>query len=173
MDSHTWYVIARAIHIVSGAFWLGAAVTAAVFLLPSVRAAGPSGGAVMHQVAQVRRFPVVLQWTSIIALLSGAYLYWRMSGGFSWGFMASGTGLVLGLGGLLALIAAVIGSGVSAPAAARMNALGAAMRERQGPPDPDQLAEMARLQARLLFGAQAIAALLLVAIAAMAVGRYV
>ncbi|MEJ2287416.1 MAG: hypothetical protein P8Y02_02025 [Deinococcales bacterium] len=173
MDSHAWFVVARLVHVAFGAFWLGAAVLIAVFLIPSVRAAGPAGGAVMQQLTQVRRMPNVILGASWVALLTGAYLYWRSSGGLQPDWLLSRAGLTFGIGGLLAIAAAAVGSAVSSPTASHMGALASRIQQRGGPPSPDEAAELQRLQARMLLAAQAISLLLVLAIAAMAIGNYI
>ena len=75
-----FFLVAKAIHIVFGGFWLGSAITVGFFLVPSVRDAGPAGGAVMRQIAQVRRMPDIILWSSWIALLAGAFYLWRNRG---------------------------------------------------------------------------------------------
>ena len=173
MDAHAWFVVVRLVHVVCGAFWLGAAALLAIFLIPAVRATGPSGGAVMQQLTQVRRMPTVILWISWIALLSGAYLYWHASGGLQPVWMRSRAGMSFGGAGLLALVAALIGMLVSAPTASRMSALGAAVQQRGGPPTPEEGARLQALQVRMLLAAQGIALLLLVTIGFMAVANYI
>ncbi len=75
-------------------------------------------------------------------------------------------------GGLLALIAGIVGVLVNAPTAGRLGALAGAMRAGN-PPTPEQLQEVQRLQARLDTAGRLTAVLLVLATAAMAVARYV
>ena len=74
------YVL-RVLHIVVGVFWVGSVVFLSLFLTPSIRAAGPAGGAVMQQLMGARR-PRWSMGAAIVTLLSGFGLYWRDSGGF-------------------------------------------------------------------------------------------
>lgn len=172
MDTHAWFLLARLVHVIGGALWLGAAAVLAVFLLPSIRDSGPAGGAVMQQLTKVRRMPTIILWVSWIALLAGAYLYWHASGGFQPDWMGSRTGMSYGGGGLLGLVAALIGLFVNLPTAAKMGVLGAQIQQHGGPPTPEEGQELQTLQRRMLLAAQAIALLLLVAISAMAVADY-
>ncbi|HEY8256187.1 MAG TPA: hypothetical protein VIG08_00870 [Gemmatimonadales bacterium] len=162
----------RLVHILAGAFWVGTALFTAWFLMPSVRALGPAGGAIMEQIGQVRRLPLYLMGVMILTILSGIALYWRDSNGFSGAWVRSGPGMVFGAGGVLGIIVAALGMIVITPAAKRLGELAAAMR-KGGPPSPDQKAEMDRLQDRMASTTKVGSFLLLIATAAMAVARYV
>jgi uncharacterized membrane protein len=163
----------RLIHILAGAFWVGAALFTAFFLLPSLRAVGPAAGPLMEQIGQVRRLPLYMMGTMILTILSGIALYWRDSGGFSSAWMHSGSGIVFGIGGLLGIVVAVLGMVVITPATRRLGTLAASMRAGGGPPSPDALAEMQTLQARTAALTRSASLLLVLATAAMAVARYV
>jgi uncharacterized membrane protein len=163
----------RVVHILVGAFWVGAVLFMAVFLMPSVRAAGPAGGAVMQQLVQRRRLPRWLMTASILTIVSGLGLYGVDSSGFRSAWLGSGPGRVFGLGGILAILAAVIGMAVNFPTARRLTALAARVQSSGRPPAPDEAAEMQRLQSRLGLATAVAAALLVLATLAMAVARYV
>lgn len=163
----------RLIHIVSGVLWVGGVIFVMVFLMPTIRALGPAGGAVMQQMAQVRKLPVFMMSVAILTVLSGIGLYWRDSGGFSGPWMDSGSGRVFGLGGLLAILAVVIGMTIVSPSAKRMGALAGAMQAGGSAPNAEQVAEMQAIQARMGRFSLIVAVLLLLATAAMAVARYV
>ncbi|HET7599530.1 MAG TPA: hypothetical protein VFK09_04525 [Gemmatimonadales bacterium] len=171
--SPTLFLLLRVLHIVAGAFWVGAVLLLTIFLLPSISAVGPAGGPVMHQLGQVRRLPIWLMVASVVTLLAGFALYWAamQSGGPAWA--GSGPGRVLGLGGALALAAGILGMVVNAPAGKRLGALGATLAAERRPPTPEEAALMQRLQDRLTRASWVAVALLLLATVAMAVGRYV
>ncbi|MGH7497637.1 MAG: hypothetical protein ACREL3_02165 [Gemmatimonadales bacterium] len=163
----------RLIHILAGAFWVGAVVFVACFLLPSLRAVGPAAGPVMQQIAQVRKLPLVMMTAAILTILSGIALYWRDSAGFSGPWMHSGQGTVFGIGGVLAIVAAIFGMIFTSPNAKRMGALAAEMKGAGRPPTPEQVAEMQRLQERIGRFTTIVMVLVVLATAAMAVARYV
>ena len=112
-----------------GVFWVGAVLFIAAFLVPSVRAAGPAGGAIMRQLVEVRKLPLWLMGASVLTILSGIGLYWVDSAGFQSAWLGSGPGRTFGLGGVLALAAAVLGMAVNAPTARRTGSGG---REHSG-----------------------------------------
>ena len=100
----------RLIHILSGAFWIGAALFNVILLVPTIRALGPAAGPVMQHLVQVRKLPTWLLGAGVITFLSGLSLYHIASDGFSNGFMASGPGKTFGLGAVFALLAILTSS---------------------------------------------------------------
>jgi uncharacterized membrane protein len=171
MHTATQYALLRLIHILAGVLWVGATVFIAVFLMPSLRAVGPAAGPVMEQVARVRRLPIWMMSATILTILSGLTLYGLDSAGFHSAWMHSGPGRVFGLGGVLAILAAVVGMAVNAPAGKRLGALAAEIKVR-GAPTPADVAELQSLQARLARATNLTAGLLILATAAMAVARH-
>jgi uncharacterized membrane protein len=165
--------ILRVFHILGGVFWVGAAVFMAAFLLPSLRAVGPSGGALMTHLAQVRRLPLWMMIAMSVTLIAGFLLYWAdaRSGGTAW--LGSGPGRVFGLGGVLALAGGIVGMAVSAPVGRKLGSLGASLAAAGRAPSPEEAATMQALQRRLATAALAVAVLVCLATVAMAVARYV
>jgi hypothetical protein len=163
----------RFVHIVVGVAWGGAVIFIAVFLMPTLKAVGPAGGAVMGHLTQVRRLPSYLMAGVILTVLSGIALYWNDSAGFSGQWMYSGPGKTFAFGGAMGIIVAILGMVVNAPTATRMGALLAAVQASGGPPSAEQAAEIQRLQARLLTAMRAAAILIVLAATAMSVARYV
>ena len=163
----------RLIHILSGVFWVGGILLFAHFVFPAARALGPAGGALMSHLTQVRQLPRVLLTAGGVTVLSGLGLYWHDSMGFQGAWMRTHTGMLFGAGGLLAVVAIVVGLTVNAPAAKRLGVLGAKVQAQGAPPTFDQAAEMQRLQQRLGTALRAVALLLVLATAAMALARYV
>ena len=166
-------LLLRFIHVVGGAFWFGAVIFMTVFLMPSLQAAGPAAGVVMDQLARVRRVPIFMMTAAILTILSGFALYGRDSGGFSGAWMRSGAGMVFGIGGVVGTLAAVVGMATASPAGRRMAALGAEIKASGAPPTAVQVAEMQALQGRIARGSMAVAVLIVIAITAMSVARYV
>jgi hypothetical protein len=167
-------LLLRLVHIVVGVFWVGAVAFIAFFLLPSLQAAGPAGGAIMQQLTQQQRMPAWLSASGGLTVLAGLLLYWHDSGGFSsveW--MRSGTGITFGIGAVLAIAGIGVGTGVNVPAARELGVIMARAQAAGGLPTPADLAAAERLQARLASGGRAAAVLLLLAAAAMSVARYV
>jgi uncharacterized membrane protein len=165
-------LVLRLVHIVLGVFWVGAAVFLAFLLVPALRATGPSGGAVMQRLTEMKMH-LWLMAASILTVLSGFGLYWHDSAGFtSKAWLASGPGRTFGLGAILALVGIAIGMAVNSPAARQLGVLMATVQAAGRPPSPNEVAIVQRLQDRLAKGGTATAVLLILAAAAMAAARY-
>jgi drug/metabolite transporter (DMT)-like permease len=162
----------RVIHIVLGAFWFGSIVFLHSFIVPTIRALGPAGGPVMAHLGQQRKMPQWLVTAGALTILSGAGLYWRDSGGLQMAWIATPMGTTLTIGASLALLAFLIGVVVNAPSAKRLGAIMGARGQAKGPPSPEEVAEIAVLQARMGKGQLAAVILLTLATMAMAVARY-
>ena len=63
-------VMLRLLHVGLGVFWAGTIFFIVLYLEPSVRAAGPAGGAVM-QGLQERRLMTVLPVVALLTLVTG------------------------------------------------------------------------------------------------------
>ncbi len=135
----------RLIHITFGLIWAGGAITAGFFVYPSVVAAGPAGGVVMDRFVGERRFPAVMTACALITILAGLRLYMLK---FSVAWALTPEGIVLTVGGLLAIAGLFIGSMAQAPAAMKLQALGAEVAALGAPPAPEKLQELEALRAR-------------------------
>ena len=163
----------RILHIVVGVFWVGTVVFMAAFLMPSLRAAGPAGGAVIQQLMGVRRLPLWIMGGMALTLLSGLGLYWRDSAGFQSAWLASGAGRVFGLGGAVAIAASILGMAVNMPTGRRLTEISGRLQAAGRPPTPEEQATLAALQARLGRASVVAAVLLITATLLMAIARYV
>jgi uncharacterized membrane protein len=164
-------LVLRLLHIVLGAFWVGAILLNALFLEPATRAAGPAAMPVMQELMK-RRLLFWLPVTAIITLLSGLALLWIQSDGFGPEWMGSRFGMAYSTGGTLAIVAFIIGYFVMRPAQLRLGVLGASMPQLSGPEKDAAAAEIARLRPRVTMSLRWVAALLTLAVAFMAGARY-
>jgi uncharacterized membrane protein len=165
-------LLARLLHVLLGVFWVGAVLFTTLFLVPAMQDAGPDAGKVMAGLLR-RRFMDVLPVVAIITILSGFWLYWHVSSGFSPEYMGSRSGMAFGTGGAITLIAFIIGFMIMRPAMTRAATL--APSAAQAAPEA-RAAQMAEVQALRQRGAQAgrwVAGLLTLAAVTMAIGRYV
>jgi uncharacterized membrane protein len=170
MDGTTTTILLRLIHILAGVFWVGAVFVIAGFLVPTVRETGREGGRFMQHLAQRRRLPVVLGIAMALTVLSGFAMYARLVTQTHGQWAGSRPGIGYGVGALAAILAATVGGAISGSAARRMAAIGQTAGSTG--PSAEQQAEMARLQARMAVGSRVTAGLLVVAVGAMAVARY-
>jgi hypothetical protein len=164
-------ILARLLHIGFGAFWVGAALLNFFFVGPAFQDAGAEGakvGAAMMKRGMMLWLPVA----AIITIVSGFWLYWRVSGGFTPEFMGSRQGQALGTGGLAALVALVLGIAIVRPAMMKAGALGQQAGQVTGAQRDALLAQSRALQVRSASLGRLVTGLLIVALAAMAVARY-
>lgn len=160
--------VLRLIHIVGGVFWLGSAFTMFFLVGPAVQAAGEGGMKVMQYMMTKARASQRIMAAAILTVLSGGWLYWIDSDGFSSGWTRSGAGLGFGLGGILALI----GLGFGMQVGRNSRALAGLAGGMQGPPSEEQRRQIEAIQKRA-DGLSKISSLaLLLALACMATARY-
>ena len=165
-------ILLRFLHVVCGALWVGAMAYQVFFLMPALAEAGPDSGKLMSSLAR-RRMPQIMLLVAIIAIVSGVWLLMRMMGGDAEGLMRTGMGKTFAWGGTAAIVAFLIGIIVVRPSMMKMMKLGESMPS--APPDqrPAIQAQMQKLRARGATMGKVVAALLLIALALMAVARYV
>jgi hypothetical protein len=172
MDERTIMIVLRLIHIVGGAFWVGAVVLVAAFVFPAVRTAGVQGGRVMQEITQRRRLPVYMNVAAALTVLSGLTMYGRMAAATNGAWAETRFGMTIGFGALATILAAVIGGAVVGRAGRKLGKLGESVQAAGGPPSSEQAAQMEMLQARLGRGLRVVAGLLVIAVGLMAVARY-
>jgi len=144
-------------------------VFTAFFLMPAIAAAGPGGGSVMREFGKAK-IPQFMMSLMAVTVLSGLGLMGVIASRSDGTWFSSPMGRVISLGAALAIIASVYGAVVNRPTGMRMQQLGAEMGG--GQPTPDQAAEMKVLQEKLSSASRLVAVMLLLAVAAMAVARY-
>ena len=165
-------LVLRLIHIFGGFLWLGISFFYVRFLEPTVKVTGPEGQRFIQKMGQVTPINNAIAVAAILTTLSGLLMYWRVSGGFQAGWITSGYGIGLTIGGVAGLIEAILGATVNGPTATRILALGKEMEAKDGPPSPAQLAEMQALQEKLSkYGARGVL-LLTIALIGMSVAQY-
>lgn len=165
-------LVLRTIHIVAGIFWAGAVFMIAGFLEPTMRAVGAKGAPFMQHLMGRSRLSQFITVAAILTVVSGIWILWILSNGFQGAWLLSGMGLSLSIGGLLALVAMVMGITINRPTAIEMDQLRQAMHASEGPPSAEQVARMQHLQARLRMAGRVAALLLFLAVVGMAVARY-
>ncbi len=158
-------LILRLLHIVLGACWVGAVVAFALFVEPAIRAAGAAGSAVMMQIV-ARKFSQAMAATAGLTVLTGFLLFWHdaRTGGPSW--PSTPVGMGFSVGGVAALSAMLVGLFMMRPTIEKIGKLMTAAAG--GPPSAEVIALMAKAHK----GGRIVAALLLIAVAAMSVARY-
>jgi len=164
-------IILRFLHIVSGIFWVGAALMLTFFVSPAARATEESGQKFLSHLMQKTPFNSIIISTSLLSVLAGMALYWIDSDGFRSAWMHSGPGLGFGLGGLAGLIGLYFGFQLNRRSN-RMAQLGREIQGQGAPPTQDQLKTLQQLQSQLKTGGVLNAVFLLLASILMATARF-
>lgn len=157
------FIAIRVLHVLLAGLWLGAGVFTALFLFPTLGDTSASGNP-MFAALMRRRFGVYMAVTGGTAVVTGIWLYWRFTGGFSAATMGTTSGMVFGIGGLAGIVATIIGGAVIGRSADKMAELIA-----HGAPQ----AEIETLRQRALGANRVVAVLMIFAVICMAAGHYV
>jgi len=168
--NHYVILVLRLIHITSSVLWVGSGILFIMFLLPAVKSAGPAGKEVMQKFGP--RFGPFMGIITTLTVVSGALLYSRffIGVGIKW-IWSTGAGMGFTVGGLAGVTSYIIGERVFGPTQAKINALGAEM-EAAGRQTVEQVAIMNSLQSFLMKAYRIDIVILGIAVAAMAVARY-
>jgi uncharacterized membrane protein len=165
-------IILRFIHVVFGAIWVGMVVFTTFFLMPAIQEVGPDGGKVMGAI-QKRGLMTFIPILALGALISGIWLYIRDAAGMHAEFARSPVGMAFGVGGLAAIAAWLLGVIVLRPSMLKAMSLAQSLGPSTSPEERQRvMGEAQRLRERAAAAGRATAFLLLFAVAAMAVARY-
>jgi uncharacterized membrane protein len=164
-------LVLRFAHVFFGAIWVGMMAYQTFFLMPALADVGSDAGKFMAALMR-RRIPVIIPIVALITLVSGFWLFQRLSGGAAAGLMRTPMGLAFGSGGLAALVAFLLGIVVMRPAMMRSTALAQSLASASPQERATRTAEIERLRARGAMTAWVVMILLLYALGAMAVARY-
>jgi uncharacterized membrane protein len=166
------FVVLRLIHILGGAFWLGAAVTMFLFLQPTAQATAPEGQRFMLHLLRNRRFSEAVLVAASVTGVAGAILFWRDTNGLQLELMTQPQGLGFTAGGVAGGIALLLFLFVGYPAGRRLIALGSRLETDRRPPSEEEARILATAQRVLSRVGITVLVLLVVAAAAMATARY-
>ena len=172
MSAQTTITLLRLIHIVAGVFWAGTVFVIAGFLIPSIKETGLEGARFMEHLMMRRKLGAFMGLSAGLAILAGFGLYGYSSAGTHGMWQGSRAGITYGIGGVCAVIAAVVGGAIIQPTAKRLSTIVQHINAADGPPSAEQLAQMQTLQRRIGVLARVVATLLLITVPAMAVARY-
>ena len=169
---NTTYLLIRVLHVLCGALWVGAALFSSLFLTPAAQDLGPDGAKVMLALRKrglIAYFPII----ATITLLSGVWLYWRFTAGFSPEVSRSHAGMAFGLGAVCGLAGFIVGGPILSVSLVKAMKLST---EAAGLPDgrdkADRLSRAAALRRRAALAGQIVSVLLVAATMLMALARY-
>lgn len=163
----TEMIVFRVLHIVPAAIWVGSAFFLAAILEPSMRLAGPQAAMAVGP-HLIKRVTPIIHGSAALTVAFGLVLVARTPGRDFGDLFTNTWGWVIGFGLIVSVAAWIIG-GLTGYAMGRLVRIGASL---QGPPTPDQAAEIARLQIRARWAGWITAALVLVAVGLMASARW-
>ena len=149
-----WFIL-KVVHIFAGVFWFGAGIVVIYFIVPSVRDAGPAGGAVMGGLVNKYKLPTWIKHAAWTATLAGLVLFWRTSGGFSKVFFSSPNGIYLTVGAIAGVCAFIGAVFVQLPRSKRIAGMAA---EAAGNPTPEQAAALQSEQKKFAVGGHLVVA---------------
>lgn len=162
----------RLIHIISGVVWVGATYTMEFFIGPSVQATGDAGRQFMQYFGLRTKFGSTMVVVGILSVVSGLIMYWNLYQ-FRPEAMTTASVAVLTIGALFGIIALITGYIYQGRAIARMKILAGEIQAGDGPPSPEQMAEMGNLSKQLNTGGKISTILMTLALIGMASARYI
>jgi uncharacterized membrane protein len=163
-------IVLRLIHIFGAVLWLGSGMFTLFFLQPAMMKAGPAAAGPIVANLQRRRLFVILPIVALLTILSGVRLMMIVSAGSPQWF-ESPVGRTYSISGALAILSFLTGVFIGRPATVRMGKLSQSPVPA-GVSNEARAAEIRSLQRRATWATQAAMALLILAAAGMAVGRY-
>ena len=164
-------IVLRFAHVFCGALWVGMMAFQVFFLSPTLTEMGPDAGKVMAGMMK-RRLPVIMPIFALIAIISGMWLFQRMSGGNMAALMATSMGKGFAWGGAIALLAFLIGIVVMRPAMMKSMKLMEGITSAPPQQRSGIQAEIQKLRARATVLGNVVTVMLLLTLGLMAVARY-
>ena len=163
-------LILRVLHIAGGIMWVGSATLYLLLIIPAARTAQSAGQKFLQTLGP--KFGAMMGLVTTVTVVSGALLYARFfAGGISF-IWNTGAGFAFTVGAVAALGSYALGAGYFGKMQEKIGKLGAEMESAQSAPSPAKVQEMNRLQSSLMKAYQFDFVLLVVAMLAMAVARY-
>src|SRR5262245_49921479 len=163
----------RVLHVVLAGAWLGAVMFVTLQLGPTVKQMGPAGGPVMMALTRrgVHKYMASIGGTTV---LTGIYLFWRFTGGFDPAVSGSRAGITFSVGALTGLIALILGGRMVGGSVRKLADLGGKMATMpEGPERAGIVRTMDMLRGRAETFGKVVMVLLLISMAAMALGHYI
>ena len=168
---YIFLIILRLVHILAGAFWVGAALLLTFFISPTVNATQDAGKRFMGHFMGKTKFNLVM-WTSVLlTVIAGSILYWFDSNGFRSAWMHSGPGIGYGVAAGFAFLGLIVGVFQNRNSNA-LAVLGGQIQAQGSPPSPEQAAELQKIGKALDTGGKLNAVFLILATIGMAIARY-
>jgi hypothetical protein len=161
-------VFLRLLHIVPGVVWVGSAVFLAWVLQPAIAKTGPPhSGAVMRNM--VKPMVITMHSAALLTIVFGIVMAFRVRDPLFDFLWSTDWGTMIWLGFLFAVVGYTFGT-IGGLTSKKMMDIGASL---QGPPSPEQAAEMGSLQKRAMLLTKIASVLVLAAVVTMALAQHV
>lgn len=172
MSDQTYLIILHLLHICTGVFWAGATIYLAAFIVPAVRAMGPDGSKFMQQLAKTNKLTLVMSLAASLNVLCGILVLWKLSSGFQGAWMSSRHGMILSIGGGLAIIAYLEGLLVTRPTVEKLNMLGKNIAVAGSPPSAEQIQQLGAYRTKIFKATNFVAFMLAITVILMSIAKY-
>lgn len=167
------FLFARAFHVLLAATWVGVTAFLVFFLMPAVKDAGPGAGPLMGALNR-RNLNGFIASIGGLAVVSGFYLYWRLTGHFDPTLSATRSAMVFGTGGIAGTIALILGGAIVSKNAKKMAVLGPRIASMpEGAERAALAAEMTAARDKTATFGKIVLVLQVLALITMAVGHYI
>jgi uncharacterized membrane protein len=169
---HALTIFARFVHIGAASYWVGAVFFINAFLGPSAEVIGPESRGLMRELVRRRYFEMIVLMATM-TILSGLYLVWLDSDGFHAAWFGTRFGRTLSIGMAAAMLAFIVALVAVRPALARVMAIDQRMADVTTRGERHEVvAALEAARARLSQAGAFSALLVVLAVATMAVARY-
>jgi uncharacterized membrane protein len=164
---NTVMIIFRVIHIFSGVFWVGFAITNFFYLQPAIKATGSDGQTVMRHLGGKTRLMTTVYIAATLTLISGLGMFHPVMS-----LINTGYGMAISIGSLAGTIAWILAIFVIRNIINRTQQLGQTFMSQEGPPSEDQLAQMETLGSRMDIFGKVVIGFMVIALLGMSTAQY-
>jgi hypothetical protein len=165
-------LILRLIHILAGAFWVGAVFTNAFFVQPTADALGPEAGRFQLRLMGPARFPAAILSSAGVTIAAGIALLWLGTDGLDPELLFAESRLGFTVGGIVAILTFGVGSLYVYPRIKRISGVMGRLLTEGRPPNADEQAAIGSIREQLHVSGWVTVIGLATAVAAMATARY-
>ena len=165
-------IVLRFVHVIASVCWAGGGFVTFLFLEPTAKDLEPTGMRFLQHMIGKRRFNMFMIINSTLTVFSGALLLWNATGGNLATYMSTGPGLGFALGSLVGIAVYFVGMFGVGPRAGKLAKIGDAIQLAGGPPTPEQVAEIQKLDREMSMFSKIDFWLVALSLALMATARY-
>ena len=168
----TAFLILRVVHILLASIWVGATVSTTFYFIPAIKEAKAAGGEVMAGVMK-RGYSTAMSSIAGIVMLTGLYLYAKVTQNFDPIVSGAMPARVFGVGAIAGIIATVLASMAGAKAKRAVALMQKAGPMADGAEKSAIMQQVSALQQTMGTFSRITLVLMLIAIVTMSIGHYV